>query len=338
MDQFLIDLAMQATWNRLLPFPDQFRTSTSPGTPHTEAEYLAFIQQLNSKNPNAIEYVVNIDRGIVQHNDKSINPHITEFEFQYDPIDNYRKNLKYPNRWYLFHGSPIGNWHSIIRNGIKNMSGTPFMSTGQALGPGVYASNLLATAYGYGGHTDTRCVAVIEILTDPAPYMKSSAGVYAGVYVIPDDKLLFPRYLLKVKGLPKNIKGEELLDYYKKLREGLIKSKTKANRLEADRLVIQQYYLDTLNLHCWSICIDGVLCRCYVFNYPFTAPVIQLCYKLKDGSIAEPFFDRYGCYKYEFSEWTAQNDIQHIIQHAKKNVSFATIEQTLDEYTSLEML
>ncbi len=327
MDEFLIDLARHATWERFLPFPDKFRRTTQPNTPHTEEEYAAFIMALDAENKEAIEYITNVDRGIVQHNEKSIHPMVTEYEFQYDPIDNYKKNLKYPNRWYLFHGSPIGNWHSILRNGIKNMSGTRFMSTGQALGPGVYASDNLATAYQYSGHGKSHCIAVIELLVDPATYHKGN-----GVYVIPDDKLLFPRYLFKLTGLPKT-DGKEILSYYKKLREGLIKSKTKVNRLEADRQAISNYFIEKLTEHCWSIVIDGILCRCYVFNYPFTVPILQLCYKTNNKN-----FDEYGCYKFPFIDWTPQNDILTIIQHAKKVVNFDTLTQTKEEYAILEAL
>lgn len=325
MEEFLIDLALKATWDRLLPFPDNFRRTTRPNEPHTKEEYETFIQALKNENKEAMIYVTNVDRGIVQHNEKSIHPLVTEFEFQYDAIDNYRKNLKYSNRWYLFHGSPIGNWHSILRNGIKNMSGTRFMSSGQAHGSGVYASDNLQTAYSYGGHGKTHCVAVIELLVDPASYKKTE-----GIYVIPDDKLLFPRYLFKMSGLPKS-DGKEILAYYKKLREGLIKPKTKVNRLERDRQALDAYFIEKLTDYCWSLIIDDVLFRCYVFNYPFTVPVLQLVYKTDNSN-----FDDLGCYKYPFLDWSPQNDILDIIKHAKAAVDFNNLDQKKEEYSKLE--
>ncbi len=334
MDQFLIDLAVHANWERFMPFPDNFRQTTQPNTPHTKEEYDYFISQLQAENKEAIQYVTNVDRGIVQHNAKSIHPLVTEFEFQYDAIDNYKKNLKYPQRWYLFHGSPLGNWHSILRNGIKNMSGTRFMSTGQAYGPGVYASNNLSIAYGYGGHGKSHCVAVIEVLVDPEQYRKAE-----GIYVIPDDKLLFPRYLFRMTGLPKT-DGKEILAYYKKLREGLIKPKTKVKRMEADRQAISHCFIEPLTDYCWSIVIDGVLCRCYVFNYPFTVPVIQLCNVIDEvkSKDAMKYFDSYGCYQYPFLEWSPQNEVLDVVKHAKKHVEFSTLVQKKEEYATLESL
>ncbi|GMR31274.1 hypothetical protein PMAYCL1PPCAC_01469, partial [Pristionchus mayeri] len=50
---------------------------------------------------------------------------------------------------YLFHGSKMENWHSIIRSGLKNMSGTKYMLVGAAYGDGIYLSNHLATSHKY---------------------------------------------------------------------------------------------------------------------------------------------------------------------------------------------
>ena len=41
---------------------------------------------------------------------------------------------------YVFHGSAIENWYSIIRNGIRNLSNTHMMTAGAAYGPGVYSA------------------------------------------------------------------------------------------------------------------------------------------------------------------------------------------------------
>ena len=322
MDEFLIDLAKKANWERFLPFPESFRKTTRPGEPHTKEEYELFQRALANDNKEAIDYITNIDIGIVQHNAKSIHPSITEFEFQYDFIDNYKKNLKYPQRWYLFHGSPIGNWHSILRNGIKNMSGTRFMSTGQAHGPGVYASNQLSIAYGYGGHGKTHCVAVIELLVDPAQFKKAE-----GIYVIPDDKLLFPRYLLRMLALP-NSSGEEILNYYKKLRDGLIKPKTKKSRLEFDKKLLLDHFIEDLGNHTWSIHIDGILARLYIYNFPFTAPVLQLVNKTDNEN-----FDSSGCFIYDFDDWSPKKDLLSVVLQAKP--AFRNLILTSEEYPYL---
>jgi poly [ADP-ribose] polymerase 6/8 len=39
---------------------------------------------------------------------------------------------------YLWHGSHGQRWHSILRNGLKNATGTRLQAHGAALGPGIY--------------------------------------------------------------------------------------------------------------------------------------------------------------------------------------------------------
>jgi hypothetical protein len=55
--------------------------------------------------------------------------------------ERYFNNLKKKHgSVFGFHGSSIENWHSILRNGIKNMSGTAGQLNGAAYGNGVYIS------------------------------------------------------------------------------------------------------------------------------------------------------------------------------------------------------
>jgi len=41
----------------------------------------------------------------------------------------------------MFHGSAPENWYSILRNGIRILSNTKYMTAGAALGAGVYAAS-----------------------------------------------------------------------------------------------------------------------------------------------------------------------------------------------------
>ena len=50
---------------------------------------------------------------------------------------------------YAFHGSRRGHWHSILRNGLINCSGTANALNGALFGPGVYISPNLATSLAY---------------------------------------------------------------------------------------------------------------------------------------------------------------------------------------------
>ncbi len=48
-----------------------------------------------------------------------------------------------------WHGSGTGNWHSILRTGLKNMSGTKYQDNGAAYGQGIYLAVDSQTSFGY---------------------------------------------------------------------------------------------------------------------------------------------------------------------------------------------
>jgi poly [ADP-ribose] polymerase 6/8 len=50
---------------------------------------------------------------------------------------------------YLWHGSHGARWHSILRNGLKNATGTSMQANGAALGPGIYFARNSGTSWGY---------------------------------------------------------------------------------------------------------------------------------------------------------------------------------------------
>ena len=52
---------------------------------------------------------------------------------------------------FAFHGSKFENWHSIVRNGLYNASGTRHQTNGAAYGPGIYLSPIASVSYGYSG-------------------------------------------------------------------------------------------------------------------------------------------------------------------------------------------
>ncbi|GMS80626.1 hypothetical protein PENTCL1PPCAC_2801 [Pristionchus entomophagus] len=120
---------------------------------------------------------------------------------------------------YLFHGSKMENWHSIIRSGLKNMSGTKYQLVGAAYGPGIYLSPELATSHHYCTRFDERhisqcCVskkccmsavtaggtlallAVVEVVDTPQAYRHNQAQIV----VVTDEKWCSIRMLVAYSG------------------------------------------------------------------------------------------------------------------------------------------
>ena len=56
---------------------------------------------------------------------------------------------KYGQSIYIWHGSTANRWHSIIRNGLKNATGTHLQQTGAIYGPGIYFGRNSQTSQGY---------------------------------------------------------------------------------------------------------------------------------------------------------------------------------------------
>jgi len=63
--------------------------------------------------------------------------------------DLFRKLKKQHGSTFAFHGSSIENWHSILRRGLINASGTKFQVNGAAYGSGIYLSPHASTSFGY---------------------------------------------------------------------------------------------------------------------------------------------------------------------------------------------
>jgi len=98
---------------------------------------------------------------------------------------------------FAYHGSSTGNWHSILRTGLKNMSGTAYMTTGAAYGPGIYMAKDSSTSFGYcrdvGGWSKSMygqliCLSVCEVVKQRCLNEK----VY---YVVPNEDTVTTRFL-----------------------------------------------------------------------------------------------------------------------------------------------
>ena len=116
---------------------------------------------------------------------------------------------------YLFHGSPFYNWHCILREGLKNMSGSSLMSTGQSHGPGIYLaedSGISAQFCRYDNSQATpayfssifgrapQCIALCEVITPSTRRFYQGAGTTSNIYIVPDAQDIIVRYLFVYRG------------------------------------------------------------------------------------------------------------------------------------------
>eukprot|EP01080_Neovahlkampfia_damariscottae_P011934 gene11934-5335_t len=114
----------------------------------------------------------------------------------------FREAKKKYGSFYAWHGSALCNWHAIMRNGLKNMSGTSGQRHGAAYGSGVYLAPDSSTSFGYMqynpgwknstfGTKSIGCLALCEVANHPM--LKGQPNPH---YVVPDDSLIETRYFL----------------------------------------------------------------------------------------------------------------------------------------------
>eukprot|EP00668_Euglena_longa_P046352 GGOE01062037.1.p1 GENE.GGOE01062037.1~~GGOE01062037.1.p1 ORF type:complete len:591 (-),score=116.96 GGOE01062037.1:104-1732(-) len=147
------------------------------------------------------------------------------------------KHLKVLHRdsFCAFHGSGLGNWHAILRLGLKNFSGTEKQSHGAMYGPGIYmavdaATALFYAAYGHVGQgwkhsqfgASARCIAVCEVINYGHPDGRNCTGQLhrpnckhssnSPHYRVENEEFVVTRYLLiyNTKLLPNHVLAKNL--------------------------------------------------------------------------------------------------------------------------------
>ena len=111
---------------------------------------------------------------------------------------------------YAFHGSRVENWYSIVRNGLRNASGTKLQLNGAAYGKGIYLADQASTSFGYsqicnsGLNTNTydldgiqdgrwACLALCEVV--PSDTIHRTGGIW----VVPDEDCVLTRFFFVYK-------------------------------------------------------------------------------------------------------------------------------------------
>lgn len=226
------------------------------------------------------------------------------------------------NPFYVFHGSDIGNWYSIMRNGLKNYSGTDMMVNGAAMGQGIYLAENASLAYGYSARGVTSknmeniiILGVVQLL-EKDKYNKGN-----GVYVVPDESNVLLKYLVllshgdigKIESYYK-LRAKELGNNTSKIINITLKRLT----TEFDKLIKLKYdiKLKEENSFVWIITIANNIYE-FTFDekYPIHPPIIKIMTN-NNGNITN-FITKDNILKLkEFHEnnWTIKNDVKYIIK------------------------
>lgn len=116
------------------------------------------------------------------------------FEVSYEDkyTEYFDKEILNNNYCYLYHGSPLQNWYSIMTKGLKVFSNTTHMKNGMAYGPGIYTSNNISVSNTYSSnYSKTSIIAVFQVIGKQIDYKKTES-----IFVVPTEKLVRLRYLI----------------------------------------------------------------------------------------------------------------------------------------------
>ena len=113
---------------------------------------------------------------------------------------------------FLYHGSSRCNMYSIMRNGLKNLSGTKMMTNGAAHGNGIYLSDSANMSLGYSNRNINSSVVVLLVVQLLNKNLYNKGG---SIFVVTNENDILLRYIVLVDS--KNI--AKIQNYFSKLSQ-----------------------------------------------------------------------------------------------------------------------
>jgi ubiquitin-protein ligase len=277
--------------------------------------------------------------------------HYQQFKVKHDSDKEAAFMNSSPKFCYLFHGSAIENWHSIIRNGIVNCSGTKLMTTGAVYGQGVYLSdNLVVNSFysrgvlgkiskkaSYSIPDSDMVIAVFQIAGEKKTYEKA-----LNIYVVPDPKLLLLRYLIIVpRGTDLTHLSTELETVYGKMHENDVKIAEKLStrtmmRIASDIKKSAVYDPKNIQDDRYQFNVDGVIITVqFGPQYPFEPPLMWVVMPIiesplvsSSGAIIHPLLKK--------ANWKPITNIMSLFEEFRNVKHKVVLDDSYDQDSALK--
>lgn len=134
----------------------------------------------------------------IQKNEMFLIKHMRTYEIIHtqSKLKSFEKEVSSKGSIFLYHGSDMINWYSIMMNGLQVYSNTERMTSGAAYGEGIYLSNslMVSTQYSLKNNLNANngfIIGVFEVIGKLEDYKKTS-----NIYVVKDINLLKLKYIL----------------------------------------------------------------------------------------------------------------------------------------------
>jgi len=233
----------------------------------------------------------------------------------------YRTNIPY----FLVHGSKLENWYSIMRNGLKNYSGTAQMVNGQAYGPGIYLSDKFNFSYGYSmkyqKHTsnDKLCIiGVVQLLDDPKNYLKCP-----NIYVVPDEKRIILRNMIVTNGKHldeiqtyiMDTRIKEILSYSKNYDSILLKRLNQEEKFIKTKCNFKDVIID-IHENIWTVHCGDINIRITIpINFPNIPPLLQLTDFVVENNVYIDQNNNVMLPEMEYLVWNSKTKLVNLVNH-----------------------
>lgn len=274
-------------------------------------EYIKFMNYLQIGMSNIM-----ITEDVFQLSDSTGAKHSTFSSFSFDYSDSLSNN----QITYLFHGSPFHNWHSIIRNGLKNYSGTNKMTSGAAYGNGMYFSDNLNISSKYSQYHKGKYIVGVFEVKKPDSYTDTENKIFINneskfgdsvrdyyrksdsIYVVSDEKCARLKYLVVIDNISDLTKfGFNLIKHFQACFNIQKDTKMKMNvlalkRLEREKNSLNKMFpgiiIETQNQQSWlcTFVSDDSLKNLIIKfpnDYPISAPELIVDSKIKHPNIID---------------------------------------------------
>ena len=265
------------------------------------------------------------------------------YEVVHDIIKQNKFKHEQPD--FLYHGSGCSNWFSILRNGLKNCSGTAMMANGAAYGNGIYLANTSNLSYNYcrdrnGNNGDYFVMGIVQLLYDRKQYHKGG-----NVFVIPDESALILKYLIIIPNKKLDI-CKDIDTYFNQKRADIIASSMAMINLSSKRIqkefnIIQKKYknikIDQTNNNNWIVEVNNIKFKILFDNsYPIYPPIVYLLTDIMSHNNVinqQNLLIQYIAPKY----WTSMNKMESVIDELIRIATDSKIKsQIIDE--NLDMI
>lgn len=219
-----------------------------------------FYSELGSDNYGLVKFLLKKSEISINY-DKEVSEYVKiRGVYKVDALDNMSKE----DTIYLYHGSLIQNWFSIIHNGLQIFSNTKRMKNGSAYGSGIYLSNLTSMSSGYSinygeGDKNDYIMGVFEV-KNYKKYKKT-----ANIYVVNNIEDIKIKYIFNLSNISEKCIAEIGLYFTKSKKKiesnvnnYLSKMKNKRLLMEYSKIMknnknIEFIVEDTENLEKWTV-------------------------------------------------------------------------------------